>query len=189
MADKSDRARARLKALMTRLKRGDRSVFPAIYEATRVKLFGICLRILRDRSEAEDALQDTYANLLRSAGRYDPERASPISWLATLARNRAVDRARKGGVRSNAAPVDEAAQLPDDIPLAEDQLIDAERDERIHDCIETLSESQGAPIREAFFGGRTYDEIAQEAGVPPGTMRSRIRRGLQRLRDCLEEGE
>jgi RNA polymerase sigma-70 factor (ECF subfamily) len=189
MAQASNQARKRLRALMQRLGNGDRSAFPAIYEATKVKLFGICLRILGDQSEAEDALQDVYANLLRSADRYDPDRASPISWLATLARNRAVDRARKGGVRAHAAPIDEAGALPDGVPLADEQLIDGERDARVHSCIETLSENQRRPIREAFFGGRTYDEIAHAEDVPPGTMRSRIRRGLMRLRDCMEDGE
>ena len=70
-----------------------------IYRATRVKLFGICLRILGDRKEAEDALQDVYVNLWQRADRYDPARASPIAWLAAFARNRAIDRLRTGKVR------------------------------------------------------------------------------------------
>ena len=189
MAQASEHARKHLKSLMKRLGAGDRAAFPEVYEATKVKLFGICLRILRDRSEAEDALQDVYATLLKSADRYDPARASPISWLATLARNRAIDRARKGGVRANAAPIGEADMLPDGVPLADEQLIDGERDARVHGCIETLSENQRRPIRDAFFGGRPYDEIARAENVPPGTMRSRIRRGLMRLRDCMEDGE
>lgn len=184
-----DQAREQLKAAMARLAEGDRAALEHIYRATSVKLFGICLRILKDRKEAEDALQDVYVNLWRRADRYDPGRASPISWLATFARNRAIDRLRTGKVRQGAVPVDEAAPLPDTAPLAEQQMIDAEHSSRIHDCIETLEENQRDSIRTAFFDGRTYAELAQDQGVPLGTMKSWIRRGLAKLKTCLEAGE
>ena len=106
--DAAELARERLRAAMARLADGDSAALEEIYEATRVKLFGICFRILGDRKEAEDALQDVYVNLWQRADRYDPSRASPISWLATFARNRAVDRLRTGKVRGGAVPVEEA---------------------------------------------------------------------------------
>ena len=84
-------AREALRDAMARLAAGDQSALEDIYRATRVKLFGICLRILGDRKEAEDALQDVYVNLWQRADRYDPARASPISWLATFARNRQIN--------------------------------------------------------------------------------------------------
>ena len=124
-------AREALRAAMVRLGEGDRAALEEIYEATRVKLFGICLRILGDQKEAEDALQDVYINLWQKADRYDPERASPISWLATFARNRAIDRLRTGKVRGGAVPVEEAAPLPDEAPLADSLLIDAEQSAQI----------------------------------------------------------
>lgn len=189
MAETTPEARARLKAAMVRLASGDSSALEQVYESTRVKLFGICLRILGDRKEAEDALQDVYLNLWQRADRYDPDRASPISWLATFARNRAVDRLRKGKVRAGTVGVEEAAPLADVAPLADAQLIDAERSERIHHCIETLDEKQRESIRTAFFEGRTYAELAEQQGVPLGTMKSWVRRGLQKLKACLEVGE
>lgn len=182
----ADAARERLKAAMARLARGDRAALEEIYRATSVKLFGICYRILGDRKEAEDALQDVYINLWRRADRYDPARASPISWLAVFARNRAIDRLRSGRVQREAAPLEAAAELADGAPLAEDLLIDAERNAQVHHCLGELDDNQRDSIRAAFFNGRTYAELADRAGVPLGTMKSWIRRGLMRLKTCLE---
>lgn len=186
MADSAQQARAELKAAMARLADGDRAALEQIYTMTRVKLFGICLRILGDRKEAEDALQDVYINLWQRADRYDPSRASPISWLATFARNRAVDRLRVGKVRAGAVPEDEAMPVADDTPLADELLIDAERSAHVHTCLETLSGNQRDNIRAAFFDGFTYAELAERADVPLGTMKSWIRRGMARLKSCLE---
>ena len=182
-----DAARAALAAAIERLAAGERAALEDVYRATNVKLFGICLRILGDRKEAEDALQDVYLNLWRKADRFDPARASPISWLATLARNRAVDRLRTGKVRKGAVPVEEAAPLPDGAPLADELLIDAERSARIHACLDTLDDKARDNIRAAFFGGHSYVALAEARGVPQGTMKSWIRRGLARLRSCLEK--
>ena len=185
----ADAAREQLRAAMARLANGDKAALEEIYKATRVKLFGICLRILGDRKEAEDALQDVYVNLWQRADRYDPSRASPISWLATFARNRAIDRLRTGKVRGGAVPVEEANPLPDEAPLADALLVDAERSAQIHTCIQGLDENIAAHIRSAFFDGFTYAELAETADVPLGTMKSWIRRGLQKLRACLEASE
>ena len=185
----SDEAREALRAAMVRLGEGDSAALEEIYNATRAKLFGICLRILGDQKEAEDALQDVYVNLWQRADRYDPERASPISWLATFARNRAIDRLRTGKVRGGAVPVEEAAPLPDEAPLADTLLVDAEQSAQIHTCLGTLDDNVRSHIRSAFFEGRTYAQLAQAADVPLGTMKSWIRRGLMKLRACLEASE
>lgn len=174
---------------MLRLADGDKTALEEIYHATRVKLFGICLRILGDRKEAEDALQDVYINLWQRADRYDPARASPIAWLAAFARNRAIDRLRTGKVRGGAVPVEEAAPLADEAPLAEALLIDLERNAQIHTCLGALDERTQIHIRAAFFEGKNYAQLADQAGVPLGTMKSWIRRGLLRLRACLEASE
>ena len=188
MAEASVLAREKLQDAMARLANGEREALDEVYRATKVKLFGICLRILGDQKEAEDALQEVYVNLWQRADRYDPSRASPISWLATFARNRAVDRLRTGKVRQGAVELDEAASLADASPLAEDMLIDAERSERIHHCIEALDANQRDNIRSAFFNGATYAELADNSQVPLGTMKSWIRRGLQKLKACMEAG-
>ena len=185
----SDEAREALREAMARLADGDASALEEIYSATRVKLFGICLRILGDRKEAEDALQDVYVNLWQRADRYDPARASPIAWLAAFARNRAIDRLRTGKVRAGAVPVEEAAPLADDAPLADMLLVDAEQAAQIHTCLGRLDDRTQGHIRAAFFEGQTYAQLAEAADVPLGTMKSWIRRGLQRLRACLEASE
>ena len=182
-------ARERLQAAMLRLKGGDRGALEEVYRLTHVKLFGICYRILGDRKEAEDALQDVYVTLWRNAARYDASRASPIAWLATFARNRAVDRLRTGKVQRGAVPVDEAGALPDDGPAADALMIDEERAARVHSCLETLEAKHRDPIRAAFLEGRTYAELATREDVPLGTMKSWIRRGLLKLRECMERGE
>ncbi len=189
MQPASAESREALRTAMVRLGEGDRSALEEIYRATRVKLFGICFRILGDRKEAEDALQDVYVNLWQRADRYDPERASPISWLATFARNRAIDRLRTGKVRGGAVPVEEAAPLPDEAPLADMLLVDAEQTAQIHTCLAGLDERTQSHIKAAFFDGKTYAQLADSADVPLGTMKSWIRRGLQRLRTCLEASE
>lgn len=185
---RAEEARARLKAAMVRLAGGERAALEEIYRATHVKLFGICLRILGDRKEAEDALQDVFVALWRRADRYDAGRASPISWLASFARNRAIDRLRTGKVRAGAVPVEAAADLADVAPLADDMLIDAENSARIHHCLGQLDEQPREAIRRAFFEGRSYPELASADGVPLGTMKSWIRRALARLKSCMEDG-
>lgn len=185
----SNEAREALQDAMARLAAGDQTALEEIYRATRVKLFGITLRILGDRKEAEDALQDVYVNLWQRADRYDPTRASPIAWLAAFARNRAIDRLRTGKVRGGAVPVEEAAPLPDEMPLADALLIDAEQTAQIYKCLGALDARTQSHIRAAFFEGKTYAQLAEAADVPLGTMKSWIRRGLQRLRACLEASE
>jgi RNA polymerase sigma factor (sigma-70 family) len=169
---------------MRRLAAGERGALAEVYQATHAKLFGICLRILKDRKEAEDAVQDLYVSLWRRADRYDPARASPISWLAIFARNRAIDRLR--GLQRQGDPAPVAASIPDPQPLAEDQLVDAERQARVHACLAGLEPAQGEAIRSAFLEGSTYARLAERQGVPLGTVKSRIRRGLARLKACLE---
>ena len=182
----ADIAREELKAAMARLAEGDRSALEFIYSATSAKLFGICLRILGERNEAEDALQDVYVNLWRSADRYDPDRGSPISWLATFARNRAIDRLRMGKVQRGAVPIDDAMEISDDAPLADVMLETEQRDAKIHRCLGELEERQQDAIRTAFFHGATYAELAETRDVPLGTMKSWVRRGLAKLKRCLE---
>ena len=165
---------------------GDRSAFRTVYEATSAKLFGVCLRILPDRQAAEDVLQDTYVIVWRKAASFDASRASPITWLVTIARNRAIDRLRSAAPMKNAAPVEDAHDLADSGPLASDVVEQADEAARLNGCLETLEDRARAVIRTAFFEGATYDELARRENVPLGTMKSWIRRGLMRLRSCLE---
>ena len=130
-------------------------------------------------------MQDIYLNVWRKAGSFDAERASPITWLATLARNRSIDRLRAGGPRAS-EPVEAALGLADPSPDAAAVLETAEAHFRLTACLGELETQRGDAIRTAFFGGATYADLAERSGVPLGTMKSWIRRGLLQLRECLE---
>jgi RNA polymerase sigma-70 factor (ECF subfamily) len=191
VADRSSRndpgeARRRLSDALARAGRGSQAALSEVYEATSAKLFGICLRILHDRAEAEDALQDIYLNVWRKAGSFDAERASPITWLATLARNRSIDRLRAAGGGRRSDPVEAALEVADPSPDAASMLETAETGGRLAACLGELEAQRGDAIRTAFFGGVTYAELAERSGVALGTMKSWIRRGLLQLRECME---
>ncbi len=114
---------------MIRTGRGDRSAFEAVYKATSAKLFGVCLRIFPDRNEAEEALQDAYLTIWNKAASFEAGRASPISWLVTVTRNRAIDRLRAQG-KAGLTSLDEAAEIADPAPLADAQMLAGERGSR-----------------------------------------------------------
>jgi len=165
---------------------GDRAAFRRLYAATSAKLYGICLRICVERHTAEDALQDAFTTIWRNAGRYDPAKASPVTWMAAVARNRAIDRLRSGGRPARAAPLEEADEVADPAPGAEESLARSAEYGRLSRCLEELEPRHAAVIRTAFFEGRTYESLAEAEDVPVGTMKSWIRRGLIRLRGCLD---
>ena len=179
-----DSERAALSAALRRVAEGDRAALQDVYARTSAKLFGVCLRIFPERSDAEDALQDAFINVWQKAGSFDPARASPITWLVTLTRNRAIDRLRASGKRMM-APIEAAADIADDRPDAEACLIAADDRARIVHCMETLASGDATMIRTAFFEGVTYNDIADRAALPLGTVKSRIRRALMKLKECL----
>lgn len=156
-----------------------------MYRRTSAKLYGVCLRIFPDAEDAEDALQDAFINVWQKAGSFDPARASPITWLVALTRNKAIDRLRARGRRMT-APIEVADHIADDRPDAETCMIGRESDARVLGCIETLQVGDATMIRTAFFDGSTYNDIAARASLPLGTVKSRIRRALLKLRECLQ---
>jgi RNA polymerase sigma-70 factor (ECF subfamily) len=182
----TDAARARLVEALVATGAEDRAAFATLYQLTSAKLFGVCLRICGDRGAAEDVLSEVYLTIWKRAGAFEPGRASPISWLATIARNRAIDWRRSAG-RKVAVTLDQAPDVADDSPSAEDQMVQGEADQRLHLCLDQLDGNQSGAIRSAFFGGLTYAELAERDSVPLGTMKSWVRRGLQRLKDCLRD--
>ena len=179
-------SRSQLAAALARVATGDRAALRTVYQDTSAKLFGICLRILKDRVEAEDVLQDVYVTVWRKAGSFDPGRASPITWLVAIARNRSIDRLRAGALRRRMAPIEEAHAVSDPAPAAVELIEVAEQHQRLAGCLEELEARQSAAIRAAFLDGITYEELATRMSVPLGTMKSWIRRGLLKLRACLE---
>jgi len=184
-ADLDSARRAKLADALVLAGRGDRNAFAAVYAATSAKLFGVCLRIFPDRNEAEDVLQDAYLTIWNKAASFDIGRASPISWLVAVTRNRAIDRLR-AKKRVGTSSIDEAAEIADAAPLADTQLIEAADDRILHDCISSLDKRDAMFIRSAFIGGSTYADLAKNEGQPLGTIKSRIRRALLKLRGCME---
>jgi RNA polymerase sigma factor (sigma-70 family) len=182
----ADATRSQLAAALVRVASGDRAALRIVYDDTSAKLFGVCLRILNDRSEAEDVLQDVYVTVWRKAGTFDPGRASPITWLVAIARNRSIDRLRAGAASRRTDPIETAAEMPDAAPVAVELLQQAQEHARLATCLGELEERHAAAIREAFMNGLTYEELAGRMNVPLGTMKSWVRRGLLKLRACLE---
>lgn len=164
----------------------DRDAFRQVYRLTYAKLFGICLRICGERQAAEDVLQDVYVQVWRRAGAYEPGRASPITWLAAIARNRALDW-RRAHARSHVAAGATLPDVADPAPDAETTLADADEAARIRDCLDQLEERQRSAVRTAFYDGVTYAELALRESVPLATMKSLVRRALIRLRGCLSD--
>ena len=181
-----DQRRQRLVQALVAVGDDDRAAFATLYQLTSAKLFGICLRICGERQAAEDVLSEVYLTIWRRAGAFEPGRASPISWLATIARNRAIDWVRANS-RHRTAPADAIADLADERPLASEAMLADEQQQRLHLCLDQLDDRQRGAIRTAFFDGLTYAELATRQAVPLGTVKSWVRRGLMRLKDCLKE--
>jgi len=180
-------ARARLVTALRSAGDGDAAALRRVYDLTSAKLFGICLRISGDREAAEDILQNVYVKVWRRAAGFDAERASPITWLAIIARNACID--WKRAERRHDADSDEVIATIADGAASADEVI--ERDERstqLSVCLDGLDERQRQAIRDAFFGGLTYQELSDRAATPLGTMKSWIRRGLLKLKECLGDG-
>ena len=186
LPDNPTSARDLLVAAVQRIASGDRAALQTAYRLTSAKLFGVCLRILHERAEAEDVLQEVYLTVWQKAAGFDPARASPMTWLITIARNKAIDRLRAGGRSRRMEPIDDAAQIADPAPLAEDTLAQGEDNARLKACLGGLAGPEQNALRGAFFDGNTYEELAARMNLPLGTIKSRIRRALQKLKACLE---
>ncbi len=174
-----------LAPLLPRIAGGDRDALRQLYDATCAKLFGVCLRILSDREEAEDVLQEVFLTIWRRADRFDSARASVTTWASTIARNRAIDRLRARGPLAHADQIDDM-EIADGGVSAEALLAIAGEDARLHGCLGELDSRTQNVIRTAFFEGVTYEALATRMDAPLGTVKSWIRRGLAKLKGCLQ---
>jgi RNA polymerase sigma-70 factor, ECF subfamily len=171
--------------LIVRVSLRDRRAFDSLYRQTSAKLFGVCLRVLNDRSEAEEALQEVYVKVWNKADRFAVSELSPISWLVAVARNHAIDRVRAR--RRPAAELDEAAlEVADPAPNPEALAVAESEGERVHRCLAELDAERAAAVRGAYLSGESYAELAARHGVPLNTMRTWLRRSLLKLKECLE---
>lgn len=176
--------RASLDDALLRTGEGERAAFEALYQRTSAKLLGVIARILPERQEAEAVLQDVYLAVWRRAGAFDPARGSAMTWLITMARNRAIDALRSAG-RRRSDPIELADDLADPDPDPEARAIAGDDAARLAWCIERLDSGDAQLIRTAFFEGASYPELAARTARPLGTIKSRVRRALIALRACL----
>jgi RNA polymerase sigma-70 factor (ECF subfamily) len=170
--------------LIVRVSMKDRAAFDLLYRETSSKLFGVCLRVLRDRGEAEEALQEVFVKIWTKADRFAVSDLSPISWLVAVARNHAIDVVRAR--RPVAAGIDSAIEVADSTPGPEALAMAAGEGKRIQGCLDELEKDRAEAVRGAYLNGSSYAELAEKFSVPLNTMRTWLRRSLIRLRECLE---
>jgi RNA polymerase sigma-70 factor, ECF subfamily len=177
------RAAPGLDDLLTAVARGDEGAYDAVYDLTSGWVLGVARKVVRDPALAEEVMQEVLLDVWRLASRFDRAKGSGTSWVMTLAHRRAVDRVRSE--RSNATRELRAATSVidyDDVTEAVEASLEAERVQR---CLSSLTSLQLECVNLAYYGGYTYAEVAELLGVPAGTVKTRMRDGLIRLRDCL----
>ena len=164
---------------------GSQSAFDSLYLATSAKLFGVILRVLSERAEAEDVLQEVFVKIWHNAARYQSNGLSPMTWLITIARNAAIDRLRKRQ-RSDAQIEGEPEETLADTALGPEALtLQASSREQLIACMGELDETRAQAVRRAYLEGDTYADLAAHFDVPLNTMRTWLRRSLLALRECL----
>jgi RNA polymerase sigma factor (sigma-70 family) len=185
MMNKPPEEASALEHLLSLTARGDTRAFAELYERAAGRLLGVCLRMLRDRSEAEDVLQEVFVTVWRRAGDFDGRLATATTWLITLTRNKAIDRLRQSRARVPLEPF-HFDTLADERSGPQADAEAGQEYRRLRACLDRLEPDDGRSLREAFFSGATYKELAERSQLPLGTMKSRIRRALAQLRTCLE---
>ena len=175
--------------LIGRIAARDRAAFRDIYPAAAAKLMGVLLRILRDRAEAEDALQEVFTRVWLRAERFDAAKGRGMTWLIAIARNHAIDRVRARppvaeAPRDAGDPVDMVA---DDRAGALDALVARGEARRIVDCLAALEPDRARCVQGAYLEGWSYDDLARRFDVPINTMRTWLRRSLLKLRECMDQ--
>jgi RNA polymerase sigma-70 factor (ECF subfamily) len=172
-----------LAALLSRVARGDEAAFAAVYDQAAAAVFGLVRKVLRDPAQSEEVTQDVLLEVWRTASRFDPGQGSAKAWLMTMAHRRAVDRVRSSQASAKREHrVAQAATGYDVVAEEVETRLDAQRVRR---CLESLTALQRESVTLAYYGGHTYAEVASLLGVAVGTVKTRMRDGLIRLRDCL----
>ncbi|SEK86442.1 RNA polymerase sigma-70 factor, ECF subfamily [Rhodococcus maanshanensis] len=176
---------AELAALLTRAADGDSGSFAELYDRTCARVYGMVLRVLRDPGFAEETTQEVYLQLWRTADDFDNTRGSAVSWLMTLAHRRAVDRVRSEQSHSNREVVYESRNRGSEFDEVAEEVSGRLDRQAVIACLDTLTPVQRESVSLAYYGGRTYREVAVQLGVALPTIKTRIRDGLARLRGCL----
>lgn len=164
---------------------GSRNDFARYYRANSNLVFGILLRMLRDRADAEEVLQEVFVRVWTRAGRYDPALANPQTWLVAITRNAAIDRLRARQSRPLTAPL--CPDMPGSAPSPEAQAVASDQRSRLDHCLSLLEDDKAQAVRDAYLEGWSYEELARRSGVPLNTMKTWLRRSLHRLRRCMDQ--
>jgi RNA polymerase sigma-70 factor, ECF subfamily len=170
--------------LLAAVAKGDRPAFERLYAATRAKLYGVVLRILRRHDLADEVMQETYLKIWNSAGQFDPALSSPITWMVAIARNRAIDQVRKKtevSIDEDPAVLDIAADSPD--PLARREMTEELR--RLLACMGRLDEERRRLVLFAYYDGWSREQLAAKFDKPVNTVKTWLRRALMEIRECL----
>ena len=194
-SDWSDRS-VELSQLLARAGLGDRAAFATLYERTSAHLLGVVMRIQRDRTLAEDILQEVYVNVWRAAQSFDAAQSQPLTWLTSVARNRAIDSLRRAQsqpqLKTNVQTINDDEEtdvydtVADDAPGPLDLLSRASDARALSACMDGLSAQQRQSVALAFFDGLSHAEVADAMRQPLGTVKSWVRRALMSLKGCLE---
>ncbi len=184
-----------LAVLLSRTGLGDRSAFATLYERTSGHLFAVILRVQRDRALAEELLQDIYVNIWKAAAGFDAAQSQPLTWLTSIARNRAIDSLRRAQAQPQLVSAtrdedddspDETEAMADEAPGPLDLLNRASEARQLTLCMEGLSAQQRQSVALAFYDGMSHAEVAEHLKQPLGTVKSWVRRALTSLKTCLE---
>lgn len=176
---------ATLETLLRSVADGDVAAFQVLYARTSARVHGMVLRVLRDQGYSEETTQEVYLQVWHNASAFDAAKGSALSWLITLAHRRAIDRVRSEQSGANREGAYGAANWSADFDAVSDEVTSREDAREVTDCLGTLTEVQRSSLTLAYYGGLTYREVAERLSVALPTVKSRIRDGLSRLKDCL----
>jgi RNA polymerase sigma-70 factor, ECF subfamily len=185
-ADRNDR----LAALMAKVALGDQNAFADLYRLSSPHLYGVAVRILREGSAAEEVLQEAFVSVWHHAGSYEAAKSQPLTWLSAIVRNRCLDQLRRRELDTVTMTADDddgkEFDLPSGDPTPVEMLMAGAEAQSVRDCVDTLDAGPKQAIALAFYQGLSHAELADHMRQPLGTVKSWVRRGLERLKSCLD---